>query len=54
MAKIFYARVSTVEQNEDRQITMAKEQGIDVTDDQAFYLDKLKQLHGKFMESLKA
>lgn len=39
--KVFYARVSTVEQNEDRQITMAKEQGIDVTDDQAFYLDKL-------------
>lgn len=29
MAKIFYARVSTVEQNEGRQIAAAKEQGAD-------------------------
>ena len=47
MAKIFYARVSTVEQNEDRQITMAKEQGIDVTDDQSFYLDKMSGMDTK-------
>ena len=29
MAKVFYARVSTAEQNEGRQIVMAKEQGAD-------------------------
>ena len=36
MAKIFYARVSTKEQNEGRQITAAKEQGAD-----KIFLDKL-------------
>lgn len=36
MAKIFYARVSTQEQNEARQITAAKEQGAD-----KIFLDKL-------------
>ncbi len=36
MARIFYARVSTQEQNEARQITAAKEQGAD-----KIFLDKL-------------
>ena len=35
MAKVFYARVSTVEQHEGRQMKMAKEQGADKV-----YLDK--------------
>lgn len=39
MARIFYARVSTEEQNETRQITAARAQGI--TDDDNIFVDKL-------------